>query len=41
MPTIPTVSYHVRDILEPSLNEQARATYLERQIQGMSSVRLP
>ena len=41
MPTIPTVSSQVRDILEPSLNEQARAAYLERQIQGMSSVRLP
>ena len=31
----------VRDILEPSLNEQARAAYLERQMQGMSSVGLP
>ena len=30
-----------RDILEPSSNEQARAAYLERQMQGMSSVRLP
>ena len=41
MPTIPTVSSQVRDILEPSSNERARATYLDRQIQGMSSVRLP
>ena len=41
MPTIPIVLPHVRDILEPSLNEQARATYLERQMQNMSSVRLP
>ena len=41
MPTIPIVLPHVRDILEPSLNEQARAAYLERQMQGMSSVRLP
>ena len=30
MPTIPIVLPHVRDILEPSLNEQVRATYLER-----------
>ena len=30
MPTIPIVLPHVRDILEPSLNEQARAAYLER-----------
>ena len=41
MPTIPTVSPCVRDILEPSSNEQARAPYLERQMQYMSSVRLP
>ena len=40
MPNIPTVSSGVRDILEPSLNERARATYLDRQIQGMSSIRL-
>ena len=32
MPTIPTVSSQVRDILEPSSNERARATYLDRQI---------
>ena len=41
MPTIPIALPCVRDILEPSLNEQARATYLERQMQSMSSVRLP
>ena len=41
MPTMPTVSPHVRDILEPSLNEQLRPTYLERQIRDMGSVRLP
>ena len=41
MPTVPTVSSQVGDILEPSSSEQARATYLDRQIQGISSVRLP
>ena len=41
MPTIPIVSPHVRDILEPSSNKQVRAAYLERQMQDMSSVRLP
>ena len=29
------------DILEPSANEQARADYVERQMQNMSSVQLP
>ena len=29
MPTIQIILPHVRDILEPSLNEQARAAYLE------------
>ena len=41
MPTIPIVLLHVRDLLEPSSNVQARAAYLERQMQGMNSVRLP
>ena len=41
MPTMPAVSPHVRDILEPSSNDQVRATYLERQMQDMGSVRLP
>ena len=39
--SIPMVSPHARDILAPSSNEQARAAYLERQIQGMSSIRIP
>ena len=30
MPTIPTVSSQVRDILQPSLIERARATYIDR-----------
>ena len=38
---IPMVSYSARDILEPSSSEQARAAYLEKQIQSMNSVRLP
>ena len=38
---MPVVLPHVRDILEPSSNEQVRAAYLERQMQDMSSVRLP
>ena len=41
MPPMPTALSCVRDILEPSLIEQARAAYLERQMQGMSSIRLP
>ena len=41
MPTLPIVSPSEKDILEPSSNEQAKAAYLERQMQGMSSVRLP
>ena len=41
MPTMPAVLSCVRDILEPSSTEQARAAYLERQMQGMSSIRLP
>ena len=34
MSTIPLVLPRVRDILDPSSNEQARAAYLERQMQG-------
>ena len=34
-------SSNERDILEPMSSEQARSAYLERQMQGMSSVRLP
>ena len=41
MHTIPFALPNVRDILELSLNEQARAAYLEGQMQDMSSVRLP
>ena len=41
MPTISAVLPHVGDILEPSSNEQARAIYLETQLRGMGSVRLP
>ena len=36
---IPTPRAH--DILEPSVNEQARAKYLERQMRHMKSVQLP
>ena len=41
MPTIPIILPHGRDILEPSSSEQGRAAYLERQMQYMSSVRIP
>ena len=41
MPILPIVSPSERDILEPSSHKQARAAYLERQMRGMNSVRLP
>ena len=41
VPVLPNVSLLERDILEPISSEQARSTYLESQIQGMNSVRLP
>ena len=41
MPVLPKIPPYERDILKPSSNEQVRSTYLERWIQGMSSVRLP
>ena len=41
MPTIPIGLPCIRDILEPSSNGQVRAACLERQMQDMSSVRLP
>ena len=41
MPTIPFVSPCGRDILEPSLGEQARGAYLEGQMWDINSVRLP
>ena len=39
MPVLPIVPCNKRDILEPMSSEQARSAYLERQMQGMSSVR--
>ena len=41
VPILPIVPSSERDILEPLSNEQARAAYLERQMQGMNSVKLP
>ena len=41
MPVLPNIPPYERDILKPSSNEQARSAYLERWIQGKSSVRLP
>ena len=41
MPVLPIVPSSKRDILEPMSSEQARSAYLERQMQGMRSVRLP
>ena len=41
IPSIPIVSSCTKDILEPSSSEQARAAYLERQTQNMSSVQIP
>ena len=41
IPSMPIISSHVRDILELSSGEQARAAYLERQMQNMNSVRVP
>ena len=41
MPVLPIVPSNERDILEPLSKEQARSAYLERQMQGMSSVKLP
>ena len=41
MPTISVTLPHVRDILQPALNEQARAAYYKRQMKGMDSVQLP
>ena len=41
VPVLPNVPPPERDILEPMSSEQARSTHLERQIQGMSSVKLP
>ena len=41
MPVLPVVPSSDRDILEPLSSEQARSAYLERQMQGMSSVKIP
>ena len=41
IPTISATLPHVRDILEPTSNEQARSAYLERQMRQMDSVKLP
>ena len=40
MPVLTNAPLHERDIVEPVSSERARTTYLERQIQDMSSVRL-
>ena len=40
-PTISDTLPHVRDILEPTSNEQVRYAYLERQMRQMDSVKLP
>ena len=41
IPSMAIVSSRMRDILEPSSSKQARAAYLERQMQNMNSVRVP
>ena len=41
MPTISATLPHVRDILEPASNEQARSAYLGRQMREMDIVKLP
>ena len=41
MPSVPIVSSHVKDILEPSSSEQARAAYIDRQMKNMNSIRAP
>ena len=38
MPAIPSTLPPVRDVLEPTSNEQARSTYLERQMRQMGSI---
>ena len=39
MPTISDTLPHIRDILEPTSNEQVRSAYLERQMRQMDSVK--
>ena len=41
MPAIANTLPPIRDILEPASTEQARSTYLERQMRQMDSVKLP
>ena len=41
IPVTPNVPPLERDILVPMSSEQARSAYLKRQVQGMSSIRLP
>ena len=41
IPSMPIVLPHMKDILEPSSSEQARASYLKRQMQSINSVRIP
>ena len=41
MPVLPIVPSSARDILGPLSNEEARSAYLDRQMHGMSSVKLP
>ena len=41
MPILPIVPSSERDFIGTIANEQARSAYLERQMQGMSSVKLP
>ena len=38
MPAISDTLPHIRDILEPASNEEARSTYLERQMRQMGSI---
>ena len=40
IPVLPNVPPHERDILEPMSNKRARSAYLEKQMQGMSNVKL-
>ena len=40
IPVLSIIPSREKDILEPLSNEQARSAYLERQMQGMSSVKL-
>ena len=41
MPVLPNVPPYEQDIMKPICSEKARSAYMERQIQGMSSVQLP